>query len=160
MDNVSASSKLARSYMAIAFAYLLIGTILLALDLTGVILIKHDPIFILELYGFVTMMIFGLSYIFAPGLSHATFANYKSVAVELAAMNIGIILLFLSMIGLFGSATTALLPLGLALLVLAILIHVANIWHIMASGKSIKPVIQKKEPVQAQNGAQNNGKNL
>ena len=160
MDNVSASSKLARSYMAIAFAYLLFGTIILALDLTGIISIKHDPIFILELYGFVTMMIFGLSYIFAPGLSHATFANYKSVAVELAAMNIGIILLFLSMIGLFGNAANILLPFGLALLFLAILIHVANIWRIMTSGKSIKPVVQKKEPPQAQNGAQGNGKNL
>ena len=30
MDNVSASSKLARSYMAIAFAYLLIGVNLLS----------------------------------------------------------------------------------------------------------------------------------
>jgi len=160
MDNVSASSKLARSYMAIAFAYLLIGTILLALDIIGLIPIKHDPIFILELYGFVTMMIFGLSYIFAPGLSHATFANYKSVAVELAAMNIGIILLFLSMVGLFGSTATILMPLALALLVLAILIHVANIWHIMASGKNIKPVVQKQPLSQAQNKGADNGKSL
>ncbi|MCL4372088.1 hypothetical protein M1373_02080 [Candidatus Marsarchaeota archaeon] len=144
MDNVSASSKLARSYMAIAFAYLLIGTLILALDLTGLISVKHDPIFVLELYGFVTMMIFGLSYIFAPGLSHATFANYKSVAVELAAMNVGIIILFLSMVGLFGSAAMVLLPLGLALLLLAIAIHVANIWHIMALGKTIKPVVQQQ----------------
>ncbi|MCL5679915.1 MAG: cbb3-type cytochrome c oxidase subunit I [Candidatus Marsarchaeota archaeon] len=149
MDNVSASSKLARLYMAVAFAYLLIGTVILALDLTGLISIQHDSVFILELYGFVTMMIFGLSYIFAPGLSHATFANYKSVAVEFAALNIGIILLFISMAGVVGAFGKVFLPIGIILLIIGIMIHVANIWHIMVSGKGIKPM-QKTDAAQQQ----------
>ncbi|MCL4404685.1 MAG: hypothetical protein M1544_02535 [Candidatus Marsarchaeota archaeon] len=144
MDNVGAISRLARVYIAIAFVYLLVGTLILAADLAGVIKMEHDPIFVLELYGFVSMIIFGLSYIFAPGLSHSVFANYKSVVVELATFNIGIILVFLSMSGLFGPVSSAVMLPALLLLVLGVLIHIANIFTILFKGKRISPLANGK----------------
>jgi hypothetical protein len=99
-DNISMIARMARVYIGLGFIYFLIGTVPLALNLANYVNINRDMIFILDLYGFVTMLIFGLSYVFAPGLSYSTYANYRVVEVEIVAMNIAIILIFLSGSGL------------------------------------------------------------
>ncbi|MDE1822980.1 MAG: hypothetical protein KGI00_01935 [Candidatus Micrarchaeota archaeon] len=137
MDNVSMAPKLARMFMAIGFIYLFLGSLLLALRTFGIIQIEMDSIFIMELYGFVTMLIFGLSYMFAPGLSHTSYANYKVTIAELILLNIGIILIFSAMSGIAGQAKQPATLLGFSSLLLAIAMHSVSIWHII--GKNKKP---------------------
>jgi len=135
-DNISMVARMARVYIGLGFIYFLIGTVLLALSLANYVNINRDMIFILDLYGFVTMLIFGLSYVFAPGLSHSTYANYRVVEVEIVAMNIAIILIFLSGSGLLGNISVVALPIGLVLLVIAVVVHAINIFRTVTGGKS------------------------
>jgi len=60
-DNISMVARMVRVYIGLGFIYFLIGTVLLALSLANYVNINRDMIFILDLYGFVTMLIFGLS---------------------------------------------------------------------------------------------------
>ena len=94
MDNLKATNRMVRLFIATGFAYLIIATVLLALNINGIIKLDNDPIFMLALYGFVTQVIFGVSYIFVPGVSHTRYASYKSTAVEYTLLNAGIITLF------------------------------------------------------------------
>lgn len=143
-DNVSMNSKLALLFVKTSMLYLIIGSILLFISFTSVVPIEHDTIFIMELYGFVTMMIFGLSYIFIPGLSHSGFANYKLVEIEFALMNIGVISIVISMLQLVPSqAVKIIAPIAFVALLLGILIHVVNI---------LKMVSKKNVTAKAPNG--------
>ncbi|MCW6161519.1 MAG: hypothetical protein LVQ97_05010 [Candidatus Micrarchaeales archaeon] len=132
-DNVRGNSKMALVFMATSFAYLLFGTIVLSLSLAGMLPIGHDSVFILILYGFVVMIIFGLSYMFAPGFSHTKFADYRLSAAEYLMLNVGVILLFYSFIAassVQGSQKIAALA-AMALIVAAVLLHAVSIWRIL-----------------------------
>ena len=137
LDNVAMNSKLALLFVKTAMAYLVAGSVLLFMSLTSIVPLGHDPIFIMELYGFVTMMIFGLSYIFIPGLSHSGFANYKLVEAEFALMNISVIALVVAMLQLIPASLSKMVaPVAFAALLLGILIHVVNIMR-MVSKKNV-----------------------
>ena len=140
MDNVNAGAKMARVYMAAGFGYLLVGTILLALTLSEAIQFNVDAIFIMQLYGFVVMLIFGLSYVFAPGLSHAKYADYRTIIVEFVLLNAGVIVLVSSLSGYITRSTAqfTVLP-ALVFIILSVLIHVSNIWYIIGSKKLTAP---------------------
>ena len=127
MDNLKATNRMVRLFIATGFVYLIIATVLLALNINGIIKLDNDPIFMLALYGFVTQVIFGVSYIFVPGVSHTRYASYKSNAVEYTLLNAGIITLIFSML-ILGSGTLALA--GASALILSVLIHAANMWYI------------------------------
>jgi hypothetical protein len=134
-DNISIGARMARIYIGLGFVYFLIGTVMLALSLANYVNINRDMIFILDLYGFVAMLIFGLSYIFAPGLSHSTYANYRVVEAEIVAMNIAIILIFLSGSNFLGNISGVVLPAGLVLLIIAVAVHAINIFRMVTGGK-------------------------
>ena len=134
MDNVTATSKMVRLYIATGFLYFVIGTILLAFSLSGTVAVDRDPIFILLLYGFVTQLIFGVSYIFVPGVSRHSGANYKAIAAEYILLNAGIIAF--EGIALTGQKDAAVILGGLMAMIVAVLLHAANIWRTIIGRKS------------------------
>ncbi|MCL5420067.1 MAG: hypothetical protein M1354_04295 [Candidatus Marsarchaeota archaeon] len=134
MDNVAATSKMVRLYIATGFLYFIIGTILLAFSLSGAVAISRDPIFILLLYGFVTQLIFGVSYIFVPGVSRHGGASYKAIIAEYILLNAGIIVF--ESVALTGQKDVVLLLAGLAALIIAVLMHATNILRTIIGRKS------------------------
>ena len=133
MDNIRGNSKMALVFMATSFAYLLFGTIVLSLSLAGVLPISHDSVFILILYGFVVMIIFGLSYMFAPGFSHTKFVDYRVSAAEYLMLNAGVILLFYSFIAasIISEPQKVAALAALVLIAASVLLHAASIWRIL-----------------------------
>ncbi len=128
IDNAKAANIIARTFMATGFTYFLISTILLALNITTIISVRNDPIFIMDLYGFVTFLIFGLSYIFLPGLSRSRFANYKTMILEYLLMNFGVIALVVPLLtGIFRH----IIIIGAISLVLGVVMHFINIWSML-----------------------------
>ncbi len=134
MDNVVATSKMARLYIATGFLYFVMGTILLVLSLSGILAIGRDPVFILLLYGFVTQLIFGVSYIFVPGVSRHSGASYRTIIPEYVLLNAGIIAF--EGVALTGQKDVAVLVVGLTALIIAVLIHAINIWRTIIGRKS------------------------
>ena len=133
MDNVAGTSRMARLYIATGFLYFVVGTILLALEISGMIPVGRDPIFILLLYGFVTQLIFGVSYIFVPGVSRHSGTNYKMIIVEYALLNAGII--SFERVVLTSHKDVLVLFFGLAVLLVAVIMHAANIWKTIIGKK-------------------------
>ncbi|MCL4388476.1 MAG: hypothetical protein M1564_00040 [Candidatus Marsarchaeota archaeon] len=133
MDNVAGTSRMARLYIATGFLYFVVGTILLALEISGMIPVGRDPIFILLLYGFVTQLIFGVSYIFVPGVSRHSGTNYKMIIVEYALLNAGIIAF--ESVALTSQKDVLVLFFGLAVLLVAVIMHAANIWKTIIGKK-------------------------
>ncbi len=127
MDNVAATSKMVRLYIATGFLYFVVGTILLALNLFGVVVTSKDPVFILLLYGFVTQLIFGISYIVVPGVSRHSGAGYKNIIAEYILLNAGIIAF--ESVALTSQEDAAVLIVGMAALIVAVLLHAINIWR-------------------------------
>ncbi len=127
MDNLVATGKMVRLYIATGFLYFIVGTILLALSLSGSVALSRDSIFILLLYGFVTQLIFGVSYIFVPGVSRHSGASYKTIVAEYILLNIGVIAF--ESVALTGQKDTAVAALGILGLVIAVLVHAINIWR-------------------------------
>ncbi len=134
MDNIAATSKMVRLYIATGFLYFTIGTILLALNISNLVSIDRDPIFILLLYGFVTQLIFGVSYIFVPGVSRHGGASYKTIMLEYVLLNVGIIAF--ESVALTGQKEIILLIAGLAALIIAVLVHAINILRTIIGRKS------------------------
>ncbi|EQD51237.1 conserved hypothetical protein, membrane [mine drainage metagenome] len=134
MDNVAATSKMVRLYIATGFLYFIIGTVLLALSMSGMVAISKDPIFILLLYGFVTQLIFGVSYIFVPGVSRHSGTSYKNIIAEYILLNAGIIAF--EGVALTGQKDIAVLIVGLVALVVAVLLHAINIWRTIIGKKN------------------------
>lgn len=133
MDNVAGTSRMARLYIATGFLYFVVGTILLALEISGMIPVGRDPIFILLLYGFVTQLIFGVSYIFVPGVSRHSGTNYKMIIVEYALLNAGIIAF--ESVALTSQKDVLVLFFGLVVLLVAVIMHAANIWKTIIGKK-------------------------
>ncbi len=133
MDNLAATNIMVRLFAATGFLYLIAATTLLALNINGVIAVGNDPIFMLALYGFVVQLIFGVSYIFVPGVSHTRYAGYKSAVAEYVLLNAGIMAFVSSMLlaGLRGLAAA-----GAMMLILSVLIHALNIWRIAMPKKA------------------------
>ncbi|MHB1830460.1 MAG: hypothetical protein ACYCO0_03630 [Candidatus Micrarchaeaceae archaeon] len=133
MDNLAATNMMVRLFAATGFLYLIAATMLLVLDINGVIAVGKAPIFMLALYGFVVQLIFGVSYIFVPGVSHTRYAGYKSAVAEYALLNVGIMAFVSSMMlaGLRGLAAV-----GAIALILSVLIHALNIWSIVLPKKA------------------------
>lgn len=137
MDNIVATNKIVRLYIATGFLYFVVGTMLLALSLSGIIAVGRDPIFILLLYGFVTQLVFGVSYLFVPGVSRHSGAGYKSIVAEYILLNLGIIAF--EGIALTNQKDVVILAVGLTALIVAVLLHAVNIWCTIIGRKSENP---------------------
>ncbi|MCL5987909.1 MAG: hypothetical protein M1414_03270 [Candidatus Thermoplasmatota archaeon] len=114
-------------FIVTGFVYLLAGLIIFMLNLTGIISIRADAIFILWLFGFVAMMIFGLSYMFSSGLARNSATINSTIRKEYILLNAGVIIFF--------SGFSSLVPMpegkylaiaGLLLLMVSVLIHLVN----------------------------------
>ena len=134
MDNIAATSRMARLYIATGFLYFVIGTVLLALSFSNLVAIARDPIFILLLYGFVTQLIFGVSYIFVPGVSRHSGPNYKAIIAEYVLLNVGIIAF--EGVALAGQKNIVMVLGGLTVLIIAVLLHAINVWRTMVGRKA------------------------
>ena len=134
VDNVAATSKMVRIYIATGFLYFVVGTTLLAFNLSGAVTVSRDPIFILLLYGFVTQLIFGVSYIFVPGVSRHSGASYKTIIAEYILLNAGIIAF--EDVALTGQKDAAVILGGLIVMIVAVLLHAVNIWRTIIGRKS------------------------
>ena len=122
-------------FIAVSFLYLLAGIIALIVSMIPLVQIARDSIFILWLFGFVTMIIFGLSYMFVSGLSRSKAYAEKSINFEFFSMNAGVILFFIGFNMQYVSSFIKLLALvGLLLILFSEAAHVFNIIY-MVSGK-------------------------
>ena len=135
MDNIHANSILMPYFVASAFIYLLAGSIAFLLAYSGLASIELGTVFIGWFFGFVMMMVFGLSYMFVPGFTHARYASYKLVAIEYVFLNIGI-LAFMA----FGFANMHMDALyGAVIVFVGIAIHIYNMAAMLINGRSKQP---------------------
>jgi len=84
-------------YVLSSMLYLVLGSFSFVGILTGYVPLNMVSFYIMELYGFVGMMIFGASYMFGSAFSPNSEIHSLSIAkYELVILNLSIILLTLS----------------------------------------------------------------
>ena len=91
----------------------------------------------MQLYGFVAMMIFGLSYLFVPSFAHAFLHSLRLAKLQFWLMNFGVIGLTVSFSGLLPyTENLKFLTMGCILVqVLALYLHAYNLWLTMRGWK-------------------------
>jgi len=129
--------QLSLRYVKMSLVYLVVGGTLLLATFTRLVAFGLSGFYFMQLYGFVGMMIFGLSYLFVPSFAHTFLHSLKLAKLQFWIMNFGIIGLTVSFSGLF-PYTENLKPLtvgSLSLLVLALYLHAYNLWSTMRAWK-------------------------
>lgn len=134
--SLGVDTSLVLRFIATSFVYLLAGLFFFLLNLLGILNLERDAIFVLWLFGFVSMIIFGLSYMFSSGLSrNGAFMN-RTVTKEFFLLNSGIILFF--------AGFSKSLPLnigkplalaGLVLIMVSVSLHLMNLALIAGTKK-------------------------
>ena len=124
-------------YVKASLAYLAVGGTLLLLVFSHLLSFDLMAFYFMQLYGFVAMMIFGLSYLFVPSFSHAFLHSMRLARLQFWLMNVGVIGMT--------TAFSGLLPYNpdikfayvgfLLILVCALYIHVYNLWKTMRGWK-------------------------
>ena len=129
--------QLSLKYVKASLAYLIVGGTLLLLTFAHLLPFDMTAFYFMQLYGFVAMMIFGLSYLFVPSFAHAFLHSLKLAKVQFWLMNVGIIGMTLSFSGLlpYGANIRFMVVGSLAVLVLALYMHAYNLWHTMRGWK-------------------------
>lgn len=129
--------QLSLKYVKASLVYLAAGGTLLLATFVRVMPFDMTAFYFLQLYGFVAMMIFGLSYLFVPSFAHAFLYSLRLAKAQFWLMNAGIIGMTVSFSGLlpYGIDTTFLVIGSLILLVAALYMHVYNLWRTMQSWK-------------------------
>ncbi len=133
-DNIHLDSLFIVNFIWLSFIYLLLGSLILYTIVMFGLKVSYGAIFLLWFFGFVTNIIFGLSYMFVPGLTHSKYAAYNTIRIELYIFNIGIMVFFISEIMKYIITE----QLGLALIIIAILIHTVNILNMVLYQKRNK----------------------
>jgi hypothetical protein len=129
--------QLSLKYVRASIMYLAAGGTLLVLTFSHLIPFALTAFYFMQLYGFVAMMIFGLSYLFVPSFAHAFLYSLRLARLQFWLMNIGIIGMTVVFSGImpynpnieFGGVGF------LSVLVLALYIHVYNLWMTMRDWK-------------------------
>jgi len=122
--------QLSLKYVTASLVYLAVGVTVLLLTFTHLISFDLTGFYFLQLYGFVATMIFGLSYLFVPSFSHAYLHSMRLAKLQFWLMNIGVV----GMATVFGGMlpydpNLKYLTIGfLLVLVVAVYIHVYNVW--------------------------------
>ena len=136
------------AYVRIGFVYLVAGPILLLSSVTGLLTVNRDAFFVMELYGFVTMVVFEqfkqpvqFQSPWAHFFTRIMTALYGKIAsilvarIQLVTINLGTIALTLALSGDFTPGQTfPLMVGGIALILASALMHTANLSITIRSG--------------------------
>ncbi|MHB1439742.1 MAG: hypothetical protein ACYCSO_03240 [Cuniculiplasma sp.] len=127
-------------FIATSFMYLLAGLVLLTLNLAGILNLNRDAIFILWLFGFVAMIVFGLSYMFSSGLARSSAFINSTVSKEYILLNFGVVAFFIGFSGSVSqSAGKPIAITGLIAIMISVLLHLVNIMLISKPKKASTP---------------------
>jgi len=129
--------QLSLRYVKASLIYLTAGGTLLLLTFAHVLPFEMTAFYFMQLYGFVAMMIFGLSYLFVPSFAHAFLHSLRLAKTQFWLMNLGIIGMSASFSGLipYSSNITYAVVSSLIILVLALYLHAYNLWRTMRGWK-------------------------
>jgi len=129
--------QLSLRYVKASLIYLISGGTLLLLTFAHILPFEMTAFYFMQLYGFVAMMIFGLSYLFVPSFAHAFLHSLRLAKMQFWLMNLGIIGMTVSFSGLipYNPNITYLVVSSLVVLVLALYIHAYNLWRTMRGWK-------------------------
>ncbi len=129
--------QLSLKYVKASLTYLAVGGTLLLLTFSHLIAFDLTAFYFMQLYGFVAMMIFGLSYLFVPSFSHAFLHNLQLAKIQFWLMNIGVIGMTVLFSGLLPyNFNIRFLAVGsLITLTLGLYIHVYNLWRTLRGWK-------------------------
>jgi len=129
--------QLSLRYMKASLLYLLAGATLMLLTVFHVLSFEMTAFYFMQLYGFVAMMIFGLSYLFVPSFAHAFLHSLRLAKLQFWLMNVGVLGLTTSFSGLLPySWNLEPLVIGSILVqVIALYMHAYNLWRTMRGWK-------------------------
>lgn len=129
--------QLSLRYVKASLIYLISGGTLLLLTFAHILPFEMTAFYFMQLYGFVAMMIFGLSYLFVPSFAHAFLHSLRLAKTQFWLMNLGIIGMTVSFSGLipYNPNITYLVVSSLIVLVLALYLHAYNLWRTMQGWK-------------------------
>ena len=129
--------QLSLKYVKASITYLAAGGTLLLLTFSHLLPFDLTAFYFMQLYGFVAMMIFGLSYLFVPSFAHAFLYSLRLARLQFWLMNIGVVGMAAVFSGLMPyNPDIRFATVGfLLILVLALYIHVYNLWMTMRAWK-------------------------
>ena len=129
--------QLSLKYVKASLIYLVAGATLMLLTFAHVLVFEMTAFYFMQLYGFVAMMIFGLSYLFVPSFAHSFLYSFKLAKLQFWLMNIGIIGLTVSFSGLlpYSPDIKYLVIASLSIQVVALYLHMYNLWRTMRGWK-------------------------
>jgi cbb3-type cytochrome oxidase subunit 1 len=129
--------QLSLRYVKASLLYLVAGASLMLLTFSHILAFEMTAFYFMQLYGFVAMMIFGLSYLFVPSFAHAFLHSLRLARLQFWLMNIGVIGLTISFSGLlpYTSNLTVLIVGSLLVQVVALYLHAYNLWRTMRGWK-------------------------
>ena len=129
--------QLSLKYVKASLTYLAVGGTLLFLVFSHLLAFDLMAFYFMQLYGFVAMMIFGLSYLFVPSFAHAFLHSLRLARLQFWLMNVGVIGMTVAFSGLLPyNPNIKFVYVGsLLILVCALYIHVYNLWTTMRSWK-------------------------
>ena len=129
--------QLSLKYVKASLLYLLAGATLMLLTFSHILSFEMTAFYFMQLYGFVAMMIFGLSYLFVPSFAHSFLHSLRLAKIQFWLMNAGVLGLTASFSGLLPySANLQPIVIGSILVqVVALYIHAYNLWQTMSSWK-------------------------
>jgi len=129
--------QLSLKYVKASLIYLVAGATLMLLTFTHVLVFEMTAFYFMQLYGFVAMMIFGVSYLFVPSFAHSFLYSLKLAKMRFWLMNIGVIGLTVSFSGLlpYSPDIKYLVIASLAIQVVGLYLHTFNLWRTMRGWK-------------------------
>jgi hypothetical protein len=117
-------------YAKASVLYLAAGSSLILLTFMGILDFSISAFYFMELYGFVAMMIFGVSYLFIPAFSHSPLYSLRLADWQFWLFNIGTIGMVIGFSGLIsGDAVRYVQVESIAVQVIAVYLHAYNIWR-------------------------------
>ena len=129
--------QLSLKYVKASLAYLAAGGTLLLLVFSHLLSFDLMAFYFMQLYGFVAMMIFGLSYLFVPSFAHAFLHSIRLARLQFWLMNVGVVGMTTAFSGLIPyNPNIKFAYVGfLLILVCALYLHVYNLWVTMRGWK-------------------------
>jgi len=129
--------QLSLRYVKASLLYLLAGATLMLLTISHVLPFEMTAFYFMQLYGFVAMMIFGLSYLFVPSFAHAFLHSLRLAKLQFWLMNVGVLGLTASFSGLlpYGPYLEPFVIGSILVQVVALYMHAYNLWQTMRGWK-------------------------
>ena len=135
MASISARAMaLSLRYAKASVLYLAAGSTLVLLTFMGILGFSISAFYFMELYGFVAMMIFGVSYLLIPAFSHRPLYSLKLAQWQFWFFNIGTIGMVIGFSGLVNGDVVRYVQVeSITVQVIAVYLHAYNVWK-TASG--------------------------